>query len=188
MKRFKLLSALCVIILLVSTSVIYAQEPAETSPISEEEISHPLLIDVFSDVTFYKVTDWITLPPSFSITAEYKGTEYPMPSQFNELMRDYGIELTESNTIALAKALALISRPYDIAEISSTDESLIDEVKDGIPFQVRLKTWSRTNGVCDEWEFSIKDGQFSLARVTVTGSRVGDYIEDPEGPFPSLDQ
>ena len=152
----------------------------------EGQITHPILSQIYSNATFYKVTKGITLPPSFSIVVEYNGTEYPLPSQFNKLMLDSGIELLDSNVVELAKAFVIVSRPEDFSQISFLEESLMDEVKYGITYKVRLKTWSKINGVSDDWEFGFKENQFSEVKRIITGTLVGNYTRDVEGPFPPV--
>jgi len=73
----------------------------------EEEVTHPILLQVFPEVEFYKVMTAAKAPPTYRIDASYKGEIYHMPYDFNYLMLDYGIELNDLNAIDSAKAFTL---------------------------------------------------------------------------------
>ena len=110
-----------------------------------------------------------------------------MPDDFNYLMHDYGINLTDSNVIDLAKAFIIVSRPWDYQEIKFINISFINESINGWPvFTLKIETYSRINGVTDVWKFSIREKpfrQFDYVMEKVTGVRVGDFIENYEAPI-----
>jgi len=101
---------------------------------SSKQITHPILSKVFPGVIFYKAITKPTTPPGFSIIAVYEGREYLMPEDFNYLMYDYGITITDANVLDLAKAFIIVSRPWDYSEVNFTDESLINETRGGLYF------------------------------------------------------
>jgi len=145
---------------------------------SSEQITHSILSKVFAGVIFYKAITKPTAPPGFSIIAVYKGREYHMPDDFNYLMFDYGVNLTDSNAIDLAKAFIIVSRPWDHSQVNFTTESLINDT-------VIINTYSRINGITDKWRFDIKNGQFENVKREITGFKQGNYVyvEDAPGPW-----
>ena len=167
-------------ITLVIVSTLFIIFPGITIASKDtQEVTHPILLEVFPNVTFYKTTNGITLSPKYVIIAFYNETEYIMPYKFNKLMLNYGIKLNTSNVIDLAKAFIIVSRPWDFSEINFTSVFVLKET-------VEVKTYSRVNGITDKWEFYIREGQFDYVKRNITGFRQGDYIEVRDAPGPWL--
>lgn len=120
-------------------------------------IEHPFLTKAFPGVVFYNLESGISLPPPPSSTgALYNKKFYWMPDNFNELLLDKGMKITDENLLELAKAFILVSRapdsphPYSFAKIKFISASKINEKAWGgesfdaevqIEIENKVQTW-----------------------------------------------
>lgn len=156
-------------------------------PINLQEINHPHLVGLFPSYRFVQAQAGVTLPPKYIIIATGKGKVYGMPEEFNSLLVDNEIKISKDNLIDIAKTFALVASPKEILHISFTDQALIDETEKGVRYQARLITWSKINGIEEEWKFSINNHQFETVMVKTLRVGVGEYVQDIEGPSPAAD-
>jgi len=172
----------------IKTKVIFGEPTLFERDLSKwEKIEESLLSKSFPEVSFYYVISGVSKPPVYYIVAVYNEAGYFLPDQFNRLLLDVNLQITDSNLINLAKAFILVSRPDDFAKVSFQEvERINKKMKDGHTYQVQLNTWSKLNGVTDRWLFSVKNGQFWVVKRIITGMYIGDYEKDEENPAPPV--
>ena len=147
-----------------------SEQELKLSDFPEVQVTHPILSQVFPNATFYKVITEPTLPPRYGIVAVYKGKEYHMPKEFNHLMFDYNISLTDLNAVDYAKAFIILSNPA-LSRISFSNVTWVNE--SGCDFKIRVKAiyffkeWNKTKSTEEEWKFLLKRNQFLIVRKEI---------------------
>ena len=155
------------------------------------------LEQVFPTARFYKGLDFRS-PPAPYLMAVVGNKRYWMPGQFNQLLLDNGLQVTDGNIIELAKTFVLLaagSQPvYGNAEFGgpSGDELAsfpqvtflggrrIEEYDAQSTFTMDVEIRCRTDGEVQTWKLSqsrrfpssgspVRIGQFARALVFVSG-------------------
>jgi hypothetical protein len=174
-----------------------------TSAFDFSEVKAARLEQVFPNARFYKGLDFRS-PPAPYLMAVVGNKRYWMPGQFNQLLLDNGLQVTDKNIIELAKTFVLLaagSQPvYGNAEFGgpSGDElasfpqvTFLDAKRAG-EYDARLPSATDVvircridTGEVQTWEFSqsraprkgkwVKVGQFATARLIIGGKGVREY-------------
>jgi hypothetical protein len=162
------------------------------------EVRAAQLEKVFPATRFYKGREFNSLPPFPYLMAVVGNKRYWLPGQFNQLLLDNGLQVTDRNIIELAKTFVLLaagSQPvYGNAEFGgpSGDELAsfpqvtflggrrIEEYDAQSTFTMDVEIRCRTDGEVQTWKLSqsrrfpssgspVRIGQFARALVFVSG-------------------
>lgn len=148
---------------------------AKLFPLSE--VTAEPLENTFSSVRFYKGLLGIT-PPYPYLMAVGEDRRYGMPGNFNQLLLDNGLKVTDRTILSLAEGLAMLtiaSQPiWDLAHeaagnidslppVTVLDARRIDEINSATPFKAKLKM--QIGEQVEEWSFSGENNElFVTAR------------------------
>jgi hypothetical protein len=108
---------------------------------------------------------------------------YLMPIDYNKLLRDNGEKIDSGNAIRMAEKFVDLS----IIDSTSIGRSETGDFNvTGSPYNVRLTTWTKVNGIRRQWNFQFKNGQFYQVRVQVVDILVGEFIRNEDIPTPAV--
>jgi hypothetical protein len=156
------------------------------------EVSAAPLEDALPGVRFYKGMDRNTLPPFPYLMAIAGSERYSMPSGFNWMLVDNGLEVNDKNMFEMARAFVILAAGtqhmtdpeaggYGKAELSSFPQiaflnaTRIAEVRGGISYDAKLKV--KIGERTEEWYF---DKYFNEFRVVSRGNEQGLILQyDP---------
>jgi len=150
-----------------------------------KEVTSAPVERVFPGVRFYQGID-----RSRSCGAEYPymiaiagHKRYWMPGEFNRLLFDNGLLVTEGNMAELGKVLFILAvgSGGTLPEIAFLDGAKIKEIKGGVSYDVRLKV--KVNEQEEEWCLTTLYGHFSGASRRNTKDLIMDYwLNSVESP------
>ena len=154
------------------------------------EVTATRLEHTFPAARFYEGFD-ITLPPIPYLMAVIGDRRYMMPAEFNRLLLDNGLQMTDKNIVELAKAFVVLAagnlghglfpqitfldakriEEYDRRSPSATDVEIRCRIDTG-----EVQTWkfsqSRRSSRKGEW---VRFGQFATVRLAIGGKPVYEY-------------
>jgi hypothetical protein len=123
-----------------------------------------LLKRLFPTIRFIKASNFHTKPPLPYLMAVSGNKRYEdIPSLFNRLLLDNGLEVNNKNIIELAKAFVIITfadRPGFFPKITFLEGKRIKKVIGGISYEAKLKV--RINEQIEEWYFNAHYNQFRV--------------------------
>jgi hypothetical protein len=150
------------------------------------EVTAAQLEHMFPAARFYEGF-YIMLPATPYLMAVVGDRRYMMPAEFNRLLLDNGLQVTDKNIVELAEAFVVLAVGYQGAQITFLDGKTLAE-HDGrsestadVEIRCRIdtgevQTWrfsqSRLNPSKRQW---VKGGQFARALVIVGGKPVRVY-------------
>ncbi|MCX6843338.1 MAG: hypothetical protein NTX53_13775 [candidate division WOR-3 bacterium] len=135
------------------------------------EVTAAPLTRVFSTARFYKGHDFWK-PPQPYMMAVADGKRYMIPGDFNRLLLDNGLEVTDKNIVELAETFVIAAigdESRSFPEITFLDATRT-KLKAGLPTDDAAILKVKTGEETEEWHFSVLRGQFEgAARVNEKG-------------------
>jgi hypothetical protein len=146
--------------------------------------SHPLLNKIFPNINFYILYSSASEPSTAYFKASTNGNFYDLPSDFNRLLIDSGLEVTDKNIMELAKALVVLAcgdKYLFFPQITFLEGTRIKEYDSywatTMVAQIKCKI---ENGLIETWKFSLSKGQgmkgqFAAVTIYSGGKPIREY-------------
>jgi len=145
-----------------------------------EEISDPHLKALFAGIVFYHAFIYISVPPEEMVIASDGLNTYFLTFDFNLMINDNNIEITEQKILEIAFTFAKVADPASIPYLEMDRESVVITHEEAWPYIVSFQTYSALGGIVTNWTFWI-DRWNNVQKIdeTLVAKDVAEFIEPP---------
>jgi hypothetical protein len=153
-----------------------------------EELVVPQMKELFPDTSFYLPSVDPVQPQYWNIIAVCKGQIYYMlPEDFNGLLAEAGVQVTDANRASIARAIIWLAHEgFSTDLIRFEQAALLDEADLQLPqyrYQLEIRSWSRERGLLVNWRFGFKGNRVEIVLYTILGTLTrGYHIEQDLNP------
>ncbi len=153
-------------------------EEARDRKFSFYEIDTPELKQLFPAATFYVICAPGDPPTCSREVAVQAGHAYRLPQDFNRLLLDAGIHITDDNALPIVRAFVGTAQRGMLLgmHINFIQQMALDEADIQLPqyhYQWAIQAWAREFGTVTDWKIGFRAGQIEIALRTLLGRQVG---------------
>lgn len=156
-------------------------EEARDRKFSFYEIDTPELKQLFPAATFYVICAPGDPPTCSREVAVQAGHAYRLPQDFNRLLSDAGIHITDDNALPIVRAFVGTSQRGMLlgrlgTHINFIQQMALDEADTQLPqyhYQWAIQAWAREFGTVTHWKIGFRAGRIEIVLRTLLGRQVG---------------
>jgi len=142
------------------------------------EIETPELKQLFPAATFYVICASAAPPTCSRAVAVQAGHAYRLPQDFNHLLSDVGIQVTDDNALLVARAFIGIAHRGLLlgTHINFIQQTALDEADTQLPqyhYQWEIQAWAREFGTVTDWKIGFREGRIEIVLRTLLSRQVG---------------